>query len=132
MKKWILAGSVILLVLTTWWVRRESQDNKIIYLVPNGQSGCHTILFNQPNGKSLELHKDVMVIAFDKGGNLRTSSSTALTSFGGTTEAAYYVNEQGERLEEIEHENYLNASLTSNGTKESYTLSFDGRENFCP
>lgn len=136
MKRRVLIGIgvVILLVgLFSFFYERISEV-QVTYLVPEGHEGCVSIHFNQEGRKALGIVDDEMIIEIPESGGLATSSSAdIIIDLGWHPEKAYFIDDKGERIEEIGHEKISDAVMSDAGSanNERYSLSFDGKTDVC-
>lgn len=128
-------GVAILFVGLFSYFYEETNDVQVTYLVPEGLEGCVSIHFNQQGKKALEIVNDELIIEIPESGGLPTSSSAdILIDLGWHTKKAYVINNNGERIEEIDSEKFGNAVMSSTGyssSDERYSLSFDGKSDPC-
>lgn len=110
-------------------------DVTVVYHLPKGFDGCMYLLYNQPNEEPLKIEDKELIIEIPEDGIVATSSSSdVISGLRWHKVKAFYVNEKGERLEEIPNEKFMNGSTSirnNDPRTEKFSISFDARNSFC-
>ena len=135
MKTLVVILSVILVgSLVAGWFYTKTKDVEVTYLLPEGLEGCVSIHFFREGKPELEIVDDELLIPVPESGTVFTSSpSSVITNLGWHMEKAFYVNEKGERTQEIDPEKFANGAMISSDSpfSEKFILSFDGPSDLC-
>ena len=124
--------SIGLTVILIWWISKPNNDTTIVYHLPEGFKGCIDVYFNQPNKKELEIKDDTLLFIVPKNGSISTSSSYDLImDLGWHKVKAFYVNEDGKPVSEINTNDFYNVSNTTNGNFERMMTTFDPNQEQC-
>ncbi|HWO76548.1 MAG TPA: hypothetical protein VNM69_11735 [Bacillus sp. (in: firmicutes)] len=127
----------LILVVGLLYIRYNMthSDVTVVYHLPKGFDGCMYLLYNQPNEEPLKIDNKELIIEIPEDGIVATSSSSdVISGLGWHKVKAFYVNEKGERLEEIPHEKFTNGQTTirnNDPQTEKFSISFDGRNGYC-
>ncbi|MFC4409638.1 DUF6843 domain-containing protein [Chungangia koreensis] len=133
-KRWAAIGliGVLLIVLIA---NIDTSKETVIYHVPEGFKGCMTIYFSQKGYEPLDMKDNEIIIDIPKDGKVITSTSQEdFNKIGWHKTEAYYLNNSGERIMEIPKSMYQNGldSITNSDPKSArFTISFDGRSDYC-
>ncbi|WP_033542264.1 DUF6843 domain-containing protein [Planococcus sp. CAU13] len=138
MKKGIFIGIGIVLLLMAGlfsWLYEGKSDVQVTYLVPDDQTGCMSIHFNQADKEALVIVNDELIIEFPERGGLPTSSSAdIILDLGWHSQKAFLIDDKGERIGEIDSGKIGEGSMSSTGFSSEnarYSKSFDGRSSSC-
>jgi hypothetical protein len=104
-----IAVLVLILLVTVYRFIAIDEGVDQTYLLPSGFEGCVVINYNVKGAKPLKVDNNEIVYNVPKGGILNTSSPS---DFGWVNEQhsgayqlrAFYVDEKGERIEELPQE----------------------------
>lgn len=132
-KMWILI-SLVLAVVLVWWISKPNNDTTVVYHLPEGFKGCINIYFNQPNEKKLEIIDNTLLFVVPEHGNILTSSPYKfITNLGWHHEKAFYVDKDGNPVNEINMTEFPNGFSTSNGNPLSQRMvrTFDPNQKQC-
>lgn len=127
--------SVILgISLVVGWFYMQTKDVQVTYLLPEELEGCVSVHFYRTGEKELDIEDGELLIRVPSSGTVFTSSpSTILTDLGWHEEKAFYVNEQGDRVQEIDSKKITSGVMSSTGSpsSEKFIRSFNGPNNLC-
>jgi hypothetical protein len=130
-KIWLLI-SLVLTVLLIWWISKPNNDTTVVYHLPEGFNGCFNIYFNQPKEKELEIIDDVLLLEVPENGRILTSSpSKFITDLGWHKEKAFYIDNDGKPVSEINMMEFNVGGLTGNGLSERMIGTFDPNQEHC-
>lgn len=114
-----------------WWISKPN-DNTVVYHLPKGFNGCFNIYFNQPKEKELEIIDDVLLLEVPENGSILTSSTSKfITDLGWHKEKAFYIDNDGKPVSEINMMEFKVGGLTGNGLSERMIGTFDPNQEDC-
>ncbi|WP_394190103.1 DUF6843 domain-containing protein [Paenisporosarcina quisquiliarum] len=124
--------SIVLSLILIWWLIKPNNDTTIVYHLPKGFKGCIDIYFNEPNKKELEIIDDTLLLIVPENGSISTSSSYDLImDLGWYKIKAFYIDNDGKRVSEINTNDFYNVSSTTNGNSERMMITFDSNQEHC-
>lgn len=131
-KKICILISIVLTGILIWWISKPNNNTTIVYHLPEGFNGCFNIYFNQPKEKELEIIDDVLLFKIPENGSIQTSSpSKFITDLGWHKEKAFYIDNDGKSVSEINMMEFNVGGLTGNGLSERMIGTFDPNQEHC-
>lgn len=116
-KKFLLISIIFIVVLVIFtWINKPVTDVSEVYLIPEEYQGCVWIYYNQPKAKPLVIENKEIIYQIPENGILNTSSPSDFGNLGWHDVKAFYVNDQGQRVQEVPHEDYKLGGSYSNGS----------------